>query len=98
MRKLQFKTPEDFQEVFTSRKVMVTDAIVDSIEQAVMHNKKTANIFEVTFEEAEQLFEIALPLIEWVNALEAALDHYHEIEEADKCIDTWKLLEAVKTL
>ena len=43
MRKLQFKTPEDFQEVFTSRKVMVTDAIVDSIEQAVMHNKKTAN-------------------------------------------------------
>ena len=55
MRKLQFKTPEDFQEVFTSRKVMVTDAIVDSIEQAVMHNKKTANIFEVTFEEAEQL-------------------------------------------
>lgn len=98
MIKLQFKTPEDFHKVFTTRKEMVTDAIVNSIEDAVMKNRRTANIFEVTFEEAEQLFEIALPKIEWVQALEAALDHYHELEESDKCIDTWKLLEAVKTL
>lgn len=98
MVKLTFKSTEEFTNLFTSKKKKVTDAIVQGIESAMNKKKRTADLFEVTFEEAEQMFEITLPSVEWETALTAALDHYHSIEANDECIDTWQLLEKVKSL
>lgn len=98
MVKLHFNTTEEFAELFRSKKKATTDAIVKGIEQAVLSRKKSAPLFEITFQETDRSFEISLPMIEWENALESCLDHYHQLSEADDAIDTWKLLEAIKTL
>lgn len=98
MVKLHFNTTEEFAEVFTSKKLEVTRAIVEGIEKAVITNSRTALLFEVSFTTVDNMFEISLPKSQWQPSLQACLDHFHELNLADEQIDTWKLLEAVKTL
>jgi len=95
--KLHFKTTEEFEKLFKVRDKEVTDAIVSSVEQAMKENKKSADLFEVSFEDAEIGYTISLPAREWPHALQSCLDHYHVLNLTDQQIDTWKLLEAAKT-
>lgn len=97
MVKLHFETTEEFEGLFRSKKKSVTDGIVLGIEEAMQGNKRTAGLFEVTFEQAEMMYEISLPSSQWVQALEKCLEHYHTLGLADEQIDTWKLLEAAKS-
>lgn len=97
MVKLHFTTTDEFETLFKKKTREVTDAIVLGIEIAIANNKKTAQLFEITFQDVDQMFEISLPQSQWKISLESCLDHYHKLEEADKQIDTWKLLELVKT-
>lgn len=96
MKKLTFKSGEEFQQAFRSKDVDITDSIVASIEEAMANGHKTAKLFEITFEEHDYLYEISLPQSQWVSALQSCLDLYHELGLADPAIDTWKLLEAAK--
>ena len=96
MVKLYFKTTEEFETLFRNNNKRVTDGIVLGIEKAMMSNRNTAELFEISFEQAEMVYEIALPQSQWVPALENCLDFYHRENEADAAIDTWKLLESAK--
>ena len=96
MKKLHFESTEQFVTLFQSKRKDVTDSIVESIEQAMGNSKKTALLFEITFEDAELMYEISLPASQWPSALEKCLEHYHELGLANEQIDTWKLLEASK--
>lgn len=98
MVKLHFNTPEEFSSIFKQQDLKVTNAIVSSIEEAMQDRKRTALLFEITFEEHDNLYEISLPKSQWATALQSCLDHYHELQMADEQIDTWKLLEAAKIL
>lgn len=97
MVKLHFYSTEEFEDVFKSKKKSVTDSIVKGIEDAVAQRKRTAQLFEITFETAELMYEISLPRSQWAIALEQCLEHYRILDLTDEQIDTWKLLEAVKT-
>ena len=97
MVKLHFNSTEEFEGLFKSKKKAVTDSIVIGIEDAMQKNKRSADLFEVTFAEVDLAYEISLPKSQWQQALEQCLDHYHSLSLADEAIDTWKLLEAVKT-
>jgi hypothetical protein len=96
MKKLHFESTEQFVTLFQSKRKDVTDSIVESIEQAMSNCKKTALLFEITFEDAELMYEISLPASQWPSALEKCLEHYHELGLSNEQIDTWKLLEAAK--
>lgn len=96
MKKLHFESTEQFEVLFRSKTKDVTDAIVESIELAMASSKRTALIFEITFEQAEMMYEISLPVSQWPIALQKCLDHYHELGLTNEQIDTWKLLEAAK--
>jgi hypothetical protein len=96
MVKLHFNSTEEFESVFKSGKRQTTDAIVQGIEKAVLGNKRTAALFEITFQDVDLMYEISLPKSQWVQALESCVEHYHKLELVDEQIDTWKLLEAVK--
>jgi len=96
MVKLHFESTGDFESLFKSKKKSVTDSIVMGIEEAMQKGKRTANLFEVTFAQADMMYEISLPKSQWQQALEQCLEHYHSLDLADEAIDTWKLLEAVK--
>lgn len=95
---LHFTSPEEFANIFKSKSEKVTDAIVKQIEQAVLENKRTAKLFNISFDDSDVAFEISLGSHQWVQALESCLEHYHKLNRADDCIDTWKLIEAIKTL
>jgi len=94
---LHFSSPEEFASAFSKHNEKVTDTIVKSIETALMEHKRTAPLFSVSFDDADVAFEITLGSNQWAQALQSCLDHYHELHRHDDCIDTWKLLEAVKT-
>ena len=96
MKKLHFQTPEDFENVFRSQSIELTDSIVESIEEAMQSNKRSAYIFLISFEDTDIEYEINLGASQWVKALSKCLEHYHKAHLHDKAIDTWKLQEAAK--
>lgn len=96
MVRLDFNSPEEFERLFRSKDLKVTDAIVSGIEEAMQSNKHSADLFEICFDESDIMYEISLPKKQWSIALQSCLDLYHQREETDKCIDTWKLLEIAK--
>ena len=97
MKKVHFKDPAEFEGLFKTKSKQVTDAIVQGIEAAVIARSKSADLFELTFDGHEMVYEISLPISQWEHGLQSCLDFYHEKGCTDECIDTWKLLEAVKT-
>ena len=96
MVKLHFNSPEEFETLFRSKDIRVTRAIVQSIEDAMREGARSANMFEVSFEDSEIAYNISLPQKQWVQALQTSLDFYHENNLIDEQIDTWKLLEAAR--
>lgn len=98
MVKLNFTTTEEFETLFKTNNKKVTDGIVLGIETAITTRKKSADLFEISFDTVDLVYEIALPQSQWIPALENCLDFYHRENEADAAIDTWKLLEAAKVL
>lgn len=97
MVKLHFTSTEEFEGLFKRKNISVTRSIVQGIEEAMQGNKRTALLFEITFEEADTMYEISLPQSQWVIALESCLEHLHAQNLADEEIDCWKLLEAAKS-
>ena len=97
MIKLHFKTTDEFEVLFKRRTLAVTRGIVQGIETAMKNNKKSAPLFEISFENADNMFEISLPQREWVVALESCLEHLAAKELPDEQIDCWKLMEAAKS-
>jgi len=95
--KLHFHNTDEFETLFKTKTLSVTKAIIQGIESAIMSNKKTANLFEITFSEVELMYEISLPQSQWINALENCLEHLHAEELTDEQIDCWKLIELVKS-
>ena len=97
MVKLHFKSTEEFEGLFTKKTLAVTRSIVRGIELAIQKNGTRTKLFELSFEGAELAYEIALPQKEWLGALKTSLDHYHKNNLVNEQIDTWELLEVVKT-
>ncbi len=97
MVKLHFKNPEEFESLFKSRDIRITNSVVKGIKEAMQKNARSAKLFELSFEGAELAYEIALPQKEWLGALKTSLDHYHKNNLVNEQIDTWELLEVVKT-
>ena len=96
MINLHFENLEEFSSLFREKNREVSDAIRLGIEEAVMKRKKTAKLFQLTFGDADDAYEITLPEAVWEVSLESCLNYYHQNDLADEAIDTWKLLEAVK--
>lgn len=97
MVKLHFTSTDEFEGLFKRKSLPVTRSIIKGIEDAMQKNKRTAPLFEITFEQADNMFEISLPQNQWVTALESCLEHLHAQNLADEEIDCWKLLEAAKS-
>ena len=96
MVRLHFENTDEFETLFKNKSLSVTRTIVSGIEEAEMKRKKTALLFEITFDVQELSWEISLPRSQWQQALESCLDHLHKVGTADEQIDCWKLLEAIK--
>ncbi|MDA9111899.1 hypothetical protein N9J42_00280 [bacterium] len=96
MKKLHLKSTEEFENLFKNKTLKITNHIVEGISEAMEQNIKVADLFEVSFEGEEMVYEISLPQNQWATALQSCLDIYHKEGLSDECIDTWKLLETAK--
>ena len=94
---LHFENLQEFTTLFKKKNKEVSDAIRLGVEKAKMNRKKTAKLFQLTFADADDAYEITLPEAIWETALESCLKFYHENDHPDEAIDTWKLLETVKS-
>jgi len=95
MRKIKFKNTDEFERVFKQQDQEITDSIYESIEEASQLKKRTANLFEISFENVEVVYNISLPLSQWETALQTCLDLYTNSNEPDKAIDTYLLMKRV---
>ena len=96
MRKLHFENTDGFERVFKATDEEVTDAMVEGIQEAFTYQKKSAELFEITFEDADLVYEITLPSTQWELALETCLNHYRDLDQADKAIDTYLLQKNIR--
>jgi hypothetical protein len=96
MVKLHFNSTSEFESLFRGKSLSVTRSIISGIEIAMQGGKRTAKLFEITFDEVDMMYEISLPKSQWQTALENCLEHLHKENLTDEEIDCWKLLEAVK--
>ena len=95
MRKLHFENTHEFETLFKSKNQEITDAIVEGIQEAINSKKKSAHLFEITFDEADMSYEISLPSSQWNTALTSCLEHYEQLQESDKAIDTYLLRKKI---
>ena len=95
MKRIVVEGISEFSEMFREKSVEMTFSIRDSIQEALIKNKKTANLFEVEFEGVEAIMEISLYKTQWKVALENCLKHFHEWNMVDDEIDTYLLLKKV---
>lgn len=95
MVKLHFENTHEFERLFKNKDEKVTDAIVLAIQEAIKFQKKTAYLFEISFEDADMNYEISLPSSQWETALNECLKHYETLDSADKAIDTYLLRKEV---
>ena len=96
MRKLHFENTDEFERVFKATDEEVTDAMVEGIQEAFTYQKTSAELFEITFEDAELVYEITLPSTQWELALETCLNHYRDLALSDKAIDTYLLQKDIR--
>jgi len=93
---MQFENTDEFERVFKKHDKEITDAIVEAINEAYQSQKKSAQLFEVSFVDAELVYEISLPSTQWELALESCMDHYRDIGETDSSIDVYLLQKEVR--
>ena len=96
MKKLAFQSPDEFNEYFQGKNPELTNLIVNAIREAMSFNKKSAQLFEISFDGVDTIFDISLTKSQWVVALENCLSHYEEWSMGDDAIDTYLLIKDVK--
>jgi hypothetical protein len=93
--KLSFSNIKEFEDLFKTPNLDVANGIVDGIQKSHVKKKKTALLFEFSFEGDEYEYSISLPKDQWEVALKACLKKYEEAELFDQAIDTYQLIQKV---
>ena len=96
MMHLNFESLEQFEDLFSYTNRKVVDGVFSAINDSYLFSKKTAKIFNITFQDNEVGYEITLPQEQWCNALSVVLRYYEDNGTSDECIDTWKLIQNIE--
>jgi hypothetical protein len=96
MKRIKVESIEHFGELFKEKTIEMTDAIKNSIQEAIAKKRRTANLFEVEIEGVETVLGITLNKSQWIDALQTCLKHYEEWEHSDDAIDTYLLIKDLK--
>lgn len=93
--KLSFTDIKEFENMFKTPNVDVANGIVSGIQLSLDKKKKSALLFEFSFEGDEYEYTVSLPKEQWGTALKACLKKYEELEMFDQAIDTYQLIQKV---
>ena len=97
MKKLQIESLEELNSMFKHKTVDITTSVRDSIQEAFVNKKRTALLFEIEMDGMDTAFEISITTKEWETALQNCLSHFREWGMQDDEIDTWQLIQKIKS-
>lgn len=95
MKKLRFKDEGEFSKLFQEKSPEIAMAIMEGIKEALMYQKKSADLFELEFEGHDFVYDIALPKSDWKVALEHCKEKFRLWEMADEAIDAHLLIKEI---
>lgn len=95
---LTFETIDEFQKLFKEKNLEITEHIFNGIRSAVKSNAYTANLFDISLEGDENVYEISMSRDKWPEALEQVKMYYHDFSEYDKAIDAHLLIQKVSSI
>lgn len=99
MLNLQFKNALEFEAMFDPRtpKKEIQDAILQSIEDALHLGKKSAHVFEISFEGiVDGSYKVTLPKSQWIQSLEACKMFYEQTNDYNYAIDSYILIKKIR--
>lgn len=88
---LHLETIEEFEELFEKDNPTITLGIFEGIKEALENNIEEAELFNITFEESDDLYEISLDSGQWGTALDGCLEKFEKFEMYDEAIDAFQL-------
>ena len=91
MMDLHLETLDEFETLFDGSSPEVTLGIFEGIKEALEDGSEEADLFNIAFDESDELYEISLGSDQWGNALETCLEKFEEFEMFDEAIDTFQL-------
>lgn len=92
---LNFDDIDEFRRVFVANKPSYSWMLVKSISDAIESSRRSAKAFEFII--GDTTYEVSVPSTQWEKALTECLDYFHKEDMVDEQIDTWSILEKVKT-
>lgn len=88
---IHLETLEEFESLFDGDNPTITLGIFEGIREALEKNTEEAELFNITFEESDDLYEISLDSEQWGHALDNCLEKFEKFEMYDEAIDTFQL-------
>lgn len=96
MIKATLSSVNDVPDFLNENSLKITNTIVEVIGNIHTTRKKSALILELTLMDANGVFEVSLPNVEWEKSLQNCITYYSENNMYDEAIDTFSLLEKIK--
>jgi hypothetical protein len=96
MIKATLDSVNDVPNFLNENSLKITNTIVKVIESTYKTRKKSALILELSIMDANGVFEVSLPNVEWEKSLQNCITYYSDNNMYDEAIDTFSLLEKIK--
>ena len=88
---IHLKDIEEFEALFEKDNPEITLGIFSGIKEAFEQGEEEADLFTITFENAEDYYELSLEYTQWAQALDKCLEKFEGFEMVDEAIDTYQL-------
>lgn len=99
MLEFEFDSMEEFDTLFDSSDAesvrKVTDAIFQGIQEAFNKGENEAELFSISFRNADDGLDVTLPKDQWGIALDNCQTKYHDLEMFDEAIDVYNLRKEI---
>lgn len=95
MKEFEFDSMEEFDTLFDSTDAdsveEVSTTIFQGIKKALENGDDEAELFSISFRNADDGLEVTLPKDQWGIALDNCQKKFHELELFDQAIDVYNL-------
>jgi hypothetical protein len=95
MKEFEFDSMEDFDKMFDSSDPKsieeISTVIYEGIKNAMQNEESEADLFIISFRNADDGLEVSLQKDQWPIALENCQEKFHQLELFDQAIDVYNL-------
>jgi len=99
MKEFEFDSMEEFDQLFDSTDAQsveeVSTTIFQGIKNAMDNGEEEAELFSISFRNADDGLDVTLPRDQWGIALENCQKKFHELELFDFAIDAYNLRKEI---